>query len=239
MDGIQDDGLAATVGEPDADPGSVATHVQAAGDALIGKLLHVGIDGAGPWKGAEETASDVLSDSRDAEQAIKRLIATHRRLVGVTGFATGFGGIATMAVTVPTDVVSFQILSARMIGGIAHLRGYDLRSEYVRSLVLVSLLGASGAATLSEIGVQVGTKTATAALRKLPGHMIVRLNQKVGFRLVTKFGEKGVVNLVKVIPVLGGGIGAGVNVTSINVLAGYAKRNFPRMDDGNSALAGD
>jgi hypothetical protein len=135
-----------------------------------------------------------------------------------------------MAVTVPADVVSFQLLSTRMIGGIAHLRGYDLDSEHVRSLVLVCLLGASGTQVMSEAGIQVGTKAATSALRKLPGHMIIRLNQRVGFRLVTKFGQKGVVNLVKVIPVLGGGIGAGVNVAGINLLAGYAKRNFPALD---------
>jgi hypothetical protein len=135
-----------------------------------------------------------------------------------------------MAVTVPTDVVSFQILSTRMIAGIAHLRGHDLNTEYARSLVLVSLLGASGTQVMSEFGVQAGTKAATAALRKLPGSALVRINQRVGFRLVTKFGEKGVVNLVKVIPVLGGGIGAGVNVAGINALAGYAKRNFPEAE---------
>jgi EcsC protein family len=204
----------------------------AAGEALVGKILHLGIDGAGPWKGAQATADEVLKHCRDTEQAIKRLIAMHRRLVGVTGFATGFGGLATMAVTVPADVVSFQALSVRMIAGIAHLIGHDLESEYVRSLVLVSLLGASGTTVLGEIGVEAGTKAATAALKRVPGHVLVRLNQRVGFRLVTKFGSRGVVNLVKVIPVLGGGIGAGVNVTSVNLLAGYAKRNFPAVDDG-------
>ncbi len=204
--------------------------LQAAGEALVDKLLRFGIDGAGPWKGARTTADEALDASADVEQAIKKLIATHRRFVGVTGFATGFGGLATMAVTVPADVVSFQVTSTRMIAGIAHLRGHDLSSEYTRSLVLVCLLGASGTQVMSEAGIQLGTKAATSALRKLPGHMLVRLNQKVGFRLVTKFGQKGVVNLVKVIPVLGGGIGAGVNVTGISLLAGYAKRNFPSIE---------
>ncbi len=135
-----------------------------------------------------------------------------------------------MVVSVPADVISFQILSTRMTAGIAHLRGYDVNSEYVRSLVLVSLLGASGTEVMSKVGIEAGTKAATAALKKLPGHALVRINQAVGFRLVTKFGERGVVNLVKVIPILGGGIGAGVNIAGINMLSGYAKRNFPATE---------
>ena len=202
---------------------------QAAGEALVGKILDVGVDGTGPWAGARAAAEEALAGSADVEQAIKRLIATHRRLVGATGFATGFGGIAAMAATVPADIVSFYAVSARMTAAIAYLRGYDLESDEVRSLVLINLLGAHGATVLADIGIQAGTRAAAAALRGLPGAVLVRINRKVGFQLVTKFGGKGVIHLAKVIPVLGGGIGAGVNVASINVLAGYAKRNFPPL----------
>jgi hypothetical protein len=34
--------------------------------------------------------------------------------------------------------------------------------------------------------------------------ILKKINQKVGFRLVTKFGEKGIINLSKLIPVVGG-----------------------------------
>ena len=209
--------------------------VYAAGDALVERVLRTGLDGAGRWKGAQAIAAEVAAGSRDVEQAIERLIATHRRLVGVSGFATGFGGVVSMAVTVPADIVSFYAVSARMVGAIAHLRGYDVASEEVRSLVLVSLLGASGTAVLGEAGVQAGTKVATAALRRLPGQALTRINQKVGFRLITKFGQKGVLNLTKVVPILGGGIGAGVNVTSLNLIARYAKRNFPALSGQSAA----
>ena len=225
-DGLDGDGLD---GADQAGEGGALLPFQAAGDALVGKILDVGVDGAGPWSGAKQAAQEALSGSVDVEQAIKRLIATHRRLVGLTGFATGFGGIATMAATVPADVVSFYAVSARMTAAIAYLRGYDLNSAEVRSLILVNLLGAHGATLLADVGIQAGTRAATAALQGLPVMVLYRINRKVGFRLVTKFGEKGVINLAKVIPVLGGGIGAGLNVASINVLATYAKRNFPPL----------
>src|SRR5690242_11268064 len=99
------------VGRSDED-GALAPY-QAAGEALVGKILDVGVDGAGPWHGARVAAEEALDGSVDVEQAIKRLIATHRRLVGVTGFTTGFGGIVAMAATAPADVVSFYAVSAR------------------------------------------------------------------------------------------------------------------------------
>jgi hypothetical protein len=198
-----------------------------AGEALVQRILSAGIDGFGPVKGAVEVAQEVRATARGTEDAVKRLIAMHRRFVGASGFATGFGGLPAMAVTVPADVSSFYIAAARMSAGIAHLRGYDAKSEEVRSLVLVSLLGASGATVLAEVGVAVSSKAALSALRRLPGRVLIDINKKVGFRLVTKFGQKGVINLVKVIPVLGGGVGATVNVASINTIAAYARSTFP------------
>jgi hypothetical protein len=37
--------------------------------------------------------------------------------------------------------------------------------------------------------------------------VITKINQKVGFRLLTKFGSKGVINLGKMVPLTGGIIG--------------------------------
>ena len=194
-----------------------------------------GLDGLGPLKSAQSVAEEVLATSRDPEHAIDRIVATHKRLLGATGFASGLGGFVTLAVAVPADVVAFYTLSARMVGAIAHLRGYDLASEEVRSVAVVCLLGAQGTAVLSGVGVQIGTKSATAALKRLPGRVLIEINRKVGFRLVTKFGQKGVVNLVKVVPFLGAGVGAALNVAGVAGIAKYARTTFVPLngvDDG-------
>ena len=56
--------------------------------------------------------------------------------------------------------------------------------------------------------------------------MLKKINQAVGFRLVTKFGEKGVVNLGKMILVAGALIGAGVDTISTQVIANHALSVF-------------
>lgn len=129
-------------------------------------------------------------------------------------------------VGLPADVTSFYAAAARLSAAIAQLRGYDVHSAQVRSLVLVSLLGADGATLLSEVGVSAKSRSVLAEVGKIPAAQLVELNATVGARLVTKFGQKGVANLVKLVPFVGGGVGAGVNIVGINTVARYAKLTF-------------
>jgi hypothetical protein len=156
------------------------------------------------------------------------VIATHTRSVAATGFATGLGGPLTMLVSIPTDAGVFYALSARCVAAVAHLRGYDVDSDEVRSVVLLSLLSAGGAGLAAEFGATLGTKAAMSALKRLPGCTLIEINKKVGFRLFTKCGTKGVINLGRWAPVVGGAVGAGVNAAGMRTAGRYAKRNFPR-----------
>jgi hypothetical protein len=200
---------------------------------LVTKILALGVDGLGPYKSATEVAEEALNHHANPEFAIQRLVATHRRWVTGTGFVTGVGGLALLPVTVPTDIATFYALCARMSGATAVIRGYDVHSEEVRSAVLISLLGASAAGVLGGIGVEVGTKTAAAMLKKLPGSVLIEINKKVGFRLLTKAGSKGTINLIKAVPVVGGGVGAGVNALAINRIAKYSDGIFVPLESPN------
>lgn len=225
-----------TTTDPAGDKDRRHDSLQAAGEKLVERILTGGIDGAGSWKGARAVAEEVLAKAEDTEDAVDRIVAMHLRLLGITGFATGLGGFATMVVALPADVVSFYVLNARMVGAIAHLRGYDIDSEEVRTAILVSLLGASGAALLRDVGIQVGNKMAMAALRRLPGKILMDINRRVGFRLVTKFGTKGVINLVKAIPLMGAGVGAATNVAAASTIARHARKAyFPAVSGGATA----
>lgn len=56
--------------------------------------------------------------------------------------------------------------------------------------------------------------------------VITKVNQKVGFRLLTKFGEKGVINLGKAVPIVGGVIGGTVDGISTHSIGKISKRVF-------------
>ena len=66
----------------------------------------------------------------------------------------------------------------------------------------------------------------TNLIKKIPFSIIKQINRAVGFRIVTKFGQKGVINLGKCIPVVGGVIGGGMDLFSTRTIAKTAKKVF-------------
>ena len=204
------------------------TALAALGERLVAQVVEFGIRGVGPLSTAVETAEEhLITAGGDREEAIRRLIATHVRLAAVSGFVTGLGGIVTLPVTLPAAMAGMYIIATRMCAGIAHLRGYDIETDEVRSGILVALLGSAGTAVLRNTGVQIGQKSTAAALERLPARALTEVNKQVGYKLVSKAGEKGVINLTKFVPLVGGPIGAAVDGVSCRAIAGYAMRTFP------------
>jgi hypothetical protein len=76
----------------------------------------------------------------------------------------------------------------------------------------MSLLGSAAGEVARDFGIRAGTKLAAAQIAKVPGRVLARINQAVGTRLVTKAGSTGLVNLTKLVPVVGGIVGGGLNV---------------------------
>lgn len=201
--------------------------LQALGARLIERLIAVGVNGGGPLESAVSIAEEhLLAAGGDREEAVRRLVATHVRLAAVSGFVTGLGGIATLPVSVPASLAGLYVVATRMSAGIAHLRGYDTGTAEVRSAILVSLLGSAGAGVLRNAGVEIGKQATAAALGKIPGRVLIEINKRIGFKLVTRAGEQGVVNLAKLVPLVGGPIGAAVDGVGCRTIATFAMRTF-------------
>lgn len=198
---------------------------------LVQKVMDLGIEGQAPGlKTSLEVAQDFLSDTRfaDDEARIVSLIRWQVARSGGTGFATGLGGLATLPIALPTGLIALWTVQARMVGAIAHIRGYDLEDERVRTLAMASLVGdALVAEVAKEVGEEIAVKMGAAAVAKVPGHVLIEVNKKVGFRLVTKAGSTGVINLSKVVPILGGVVGGSVDAASTRTVGAVAKRAFP------------
>ncbi len=207
--------------------GSGGGSLAAVGEQVADRLIRLGIDGGGPFGSAVAVADEhLIAAGGDREEAIRRVINTHIRLAAVSGFVTGLGGLLVLPVTIPASVGGLYLVATRMSAAIAHLRGYNIDTEEVRSAILVSLLGSAGASALKRTGIEIGKKSTAAAFKKVPGRVLIEINKKVGFRLVTKAGQKGVINLAKAVPLVGGPIGATVDGLSCNAIAGYAMRTF-------------
>jgi uncharacterized protein (DUF697 family) len=183
----------------------------------------------GGLSGAEHLAIKYQAQCQNNEEAIDSLIKWQAMQAGTAGFVTGLGGIFTLPIAIPANLVSVIYLQLRMIATIAHLRGYDIKSDKVRAFVIACLAGSSVSDILKDIGVQVGAKFTQKAIQQISGATLVKINQAVGIRLVTKAGTTGVVNLSKVVPFIGGAVSGAFDATTTYAIGSAAKALFVNL----------
>ncbi|UOG07700.1 EcsC family protein [Bacillus altitudinis] len=167
-----------------------------------------------------------MSKHHSTDKAINSLVRWQNVKCTTSGFLSGLGGAITLPVAIPANLTSVIYVQMRMIAAIAHMRGYDLKDDQVKTFVFVCLTGQAASDILKQVGIKAGERIAKQAIKKISGEVIKSINQKVGFRLVTKFGEKGVVNLGKVVPIVGGFIGGTVDGIGTNIIGKTAKKLF-------------
>ena len=184
------------------------------------------VGGLPGFDSAQELAESYLVKKGAADTAIDSMIRWQNAKAATSGFLTGLGGAITLPVTLPANITSVLYVQIRTIAAVAHIKGYDLSSDQVKTLVYSCLLGSAALDTLKDVGIKVGTKMGEQALKNMSRKIIVDINQKVGFRLVTKLGEKGVINLGKAIPVIGGVIGGTFDAVATHSIGKIAKKVF-------------
>lgn len=194
-------------------------------------IADAGIKGLGVLPSAQQVAADHLSQAASVEDAINSVIAWRTTYAAGTGFITGLGGIAAMPITIPAGLAASYALGANTAAAVAHLRGYDIHSEQVRTMVLLCLIGEAGEEILKTAGITIGTKVCQNLIKQIPGRVLIEINKKIGFRLITKAGEKGVINLMKMLPLIGGVVGGTFDGIFVNSCGNTARKVFAQPSD--------
>ena len=189
-------------------------------------IADAGINGLGVLPSAKQVAEDHLNKAASVEDAINSVIAWSTAYAAGTGFVTGLGGIAAMPITIPAGLAASYALGANTAAAVAYLRGYDIHSEQLRTMVLLCLIGEAGEEILKNAGIAIGTKMFQKLIKQIPGKVLIEINKKIGFRLITKAGEKGVVNLMKMVPLVGGVVGGTFDGIFVNGCGKAAKKVF-------------
>lgn len=185
---------------------------------------------------AIDLAEDYLKQEGNLTSQVNSLIRWQNTKSVTSGFLSGLGGIITLPVAIPANIASVMYVQIRMIAAIAHMGGYDLKDDKVKTLVYTCLAGNGAKDILKSTGVIIGTKMSTQLIKSISRETITAINKAVGFRLLTKFGEKGAVNLGKAIPLVGGVIGGAFDGVSTNIVGNVARNAFiieePPVFDG-------
>ncbi|WP_318372649.1 EcsC family protein [Enterobacter sp.] len=185
------------------------------------------LDGSIPGTdSAYEMAENYLKGEGDLTEKVNSLIRWQNTKSVTTGFVSGLGGIITMPVAIPASIATVIYVQIRMITAIAIMGGYDVKDDRVKALVYTCLAGNAAKDILKGTGIVIGSKMSTQLIKSISKETIFAINKLVGFRLLTKFGEKGAINLGKMIPLVGGVIGGAFDGISTNVVGNVARKTF-------------
>lgn len=174
----------------------------------------------------EDLVNDYITKNDSIEKAAKSLINNSTIKCCTSGFITGLGGFTYTLVALPANITSVIYVQLRMCCAIAKMAGYDITSDQVQTLIYACLTGSGMVDIFKQAGIKFGKKYGTSLIEKIPGTTITTINRKVGFRFVTKYGKTGIVNLTKLVPVVGGVIGGGVDVASTKLIGYNAYKLF-------------
>lgn len=178
----------------------------------------------------DELANDYMQKNKDINTAAKKFINYQIAKCTTSGFLSGLGGLVTLPVAIPANIGSVIYVQMRMIACLAYMGGYDTDSDQVQTLVYACLAGISIDQIIKNVGIQFGTKFTMSMVKKIPGTVLTKINQKVGFRFLTKFGTKGIINIGKAVPLVGGVIGGGFDFTETRIIANRAYKMFIEGD---------
>ncbi|MCZ7426735.1 EcsC family protein [Micromonospora sp. WMMA1949] len=213
--------------------------------ALVNTVNKVVRNGVGPVTGSAAWAESRLravqgdrydssllgnrggTPAEDVDKVIGRLIKESVMAAGSAGFVTGLGGFLTLPITLPANVAGALVINVRLAGAIAYLRGYDLDDPHTQAMIPLVAVGSNIQSTLSTLGAQIGVKLTEQAIRKVSIDLIRKINQKLGFMLLAKYGTKrALITLAKAVPLVGGVVGGGIDATLTGAVGRSANKLF-------------
>lgn len=177
-----------------------------------------------------EMANDYLKKHETVDDACRAMLKNQIAKCTTSGIVTGFGGFITMPISIPANVGSVIYVQMRMIACVAYMADYELDSDQTQTFVYACLAGVAVNGLLKQAGIKFGVKIANGLIKKIPGKVLTKINQKVGFRFITKFGTKGIVNLGKLLPGVGDVVGGGLDLVETKSIADRAYKWFFKGD---------
>ena len=196
--------------------------------SFVREALHRAITGVGPLPPAADAADKQRRQhGGHVDRAIHDVIENHVRYAGAQGFATNLGGLVTAAVTIPANIAGLALIEARMIAGIAHLRGYDLADPRVRNAVLTCMLGEDEVDNLVRRRKLPAPPMAIATAPTYDPDLDRIVSAHVASDMITRVaGKRLAVTVGRRVPVVGGLVGAGADGYSTWRTGRYAEREL-------------
>lgn len=195
---------------------------------VLNNIYNLAVTGNGSFGNSiQELADEYVERYGRTEKAIDKMVSNQRLKCTATGFVTGLGGLVTLPITIPADLASSLYIEIRMIAAVAAIRGYDINSDEVKTLVYLCIVGNSVGDVLKQAGLKSLTNyTAKVLIPKISNAIAAKVAENVGNKLLLKTSTKVLPKLGKMVPVIGGVVSGAYNYAEVSAYAKVAKDRF-------------
>ncbi|WP_428566760.1 MAG: EcsC family protein [Solidesulfovibrio sp. DCME] len=177
---------------------------------------------------AASLAARHMDPAEPLEKRLRALAKSHKRRAAATGFLANCGGLALLPAGLAANLAGTLFVQVRMVQAMAIVCGHDLADPRVRALCGLCLCGSKAAEVAAAGGAALGGKVTAALFERLGADTVRRINELVGLRLVAQLGETGLLGASRLAPVVGGLVGASINVAAT---AGIAQAAMALLAD--------
>ena len=195
---------------------------------VLNNIYNLAVTGNGSFGNSiQELADEYVERYGRTEKAIDKMVSNQRLKCTATGFVSGLGGLVTLPITIPADLASSLYIEIRMIAAVAAIRGYDINSDEVKTLVYLCIVGNSVGDVLKQAGLKSLTNySAKVLIPKISNAIAAKVAENVGNKLLLKTSTKVLPKLGKLVPVIGGVVSGAYNYAEVSAYAKVAKNRF-------------
>jgi hypothetical protein len=142
---------------------------------------------------------------------------------GLIGAVTGLGGLITLPVSIPTDLIWSWRVQASMAFSIAYVYGHTKDTTDIKTDLYLILAGDSVKEALKRLGIEVSKNITKKAVQKfITRDIMVKIWKVIGQKIITKAGEKSLTSFMKMVPLVGAPVGFAFDWVSTQAVGKFA-----------------
>ena len=162
-----------------------------------------------------------------SDDLAKKIVGRKALKNGLVGAAAGLGGVLTLPVSIPGDLIASWRIQVFMACSIAYVYGHTAETTDLKTDVYVILAGDAAKEALKRVGIEVGKQVTKKAIQRyVTREVMKKLWRVVGQKIITKAGQKSLTSFMKMVPLLGAPIGFAFDYVAARAVGRFAIKYY-------------
>lgn len=144
-----------------------------------------------------------------SDDDLARKIVSRRSLKnGMVGAATGLGGVLTLPVALPGNLIATWKIQVFTICCVAHAYGHTRATADLKTDIYIVMAGEGAKQPLKRFGIEASTAVTKKVVDKyITREVMKKLWGVLGRKIITKAGQKSLTSFTRMVPLVGAPVG--------------------------------